>query len=357
MLIAKKPQLGITPLGQRRTAGFTLVELLVVIAIIGILVALLLPAVQAAREAARRSQCMNNLKQMALALHNHHDTIGALPAGAVMSGSTGIGSLNYHNGWTREIMPFSEDAALADLYDPDIAVTHRTDPGAKAFRETQVPMYTCPSDLPMVLGNPSSGPGNSILFMTSSYKGNAGRGDGFVTWYLLEDLPEKSRGKGTGCIWGWRGPLHAVAMDNSVSLRPEKFKSISDGLTHTLLVAEGANRYQPRRPYWAYTWGNCLLSQPTAQPRTLLGDYEACTALPEDNNGQSQFTPLSGRSRRACMSGWYAFHPGGMNGAMCDGSVDYISFDMDLHVFSCMGSIAGQDGENIADQVSTGGRR
>ncbi|QDU89640.1 Type II secretion system protein G precursor [Pirellulimonas nuda] len=339
-----------------RRSGFTLVELLVVIAIIGILVALLLPAVQAAREAARRSQCTNNLKQMALALHNHHDTKGGLPAGNVMSIGNNIGSADYFTGWTREIMPFSEDAVLSSLYDPDVKITSTTDPGAKRFRETPVPLYTCPSDMPMALQTPESGVGTNIQFMTASYKGNAGRGDGFVTWYLMENLPERTRPKGTGCIWGWRGPLHAVALDNSNSLRREKFKNIVDGLSHTLLVAEAANEYEPRRPLWAYTWGNYLLGQPTAQPRTLVGDYQACVAFGEENNSQAQFTPISGRSRRACMSAWYSFHPAGMNGAMCDGSVDFLGFDMDLHVFSCLGSIAGEDGENLADQVSTGGR-
>jgi len=341
---------------RQRTAAFTLVELLVVIAIIGILVALLLPAVQAAREAARRTQCTNNLKQIGIALHNHHDSKGTFPPGNVMD-NVRIGDSDYFTGWTREIMPFSENPALFDLYDPDIQITHPTDPQAKMFRETQVPAYTCPSDAPMALGLPESGPGRNIHFMSSSYRGNAGRGDGFVTWYLMENLPEKTRPKGTGCIWGWRGPLHAVLADGSGDLKPEKFSKIADGTSKTLLAAEGANRYEPRRTYWAYTWGNYLLSQPTAQARTLVGDYKECEAFGEDRNGQTRFTPISGRSNRACMSSWYAFHPGGMNGVMCDGSVTFIQLDMDLHVFACMGSINGQDGENIPDQISTGGRR
>src|SRR5690606_19664912 len=128
-------------------------------------------------------------------------TKGALPAGNEMSSGTAtINAAGYFTGWTREIMPFSEVDALANLYDPSIVITSTTDPGAKLFRESEVPMYTCPSDLPMGLGQPAAGPGSALQFMSASYKGNAGRGDGFVTWYLLEDLPEKGRGKGTGCI-------------------------------------------------------------------------------------------------------------------------------------------------------------
>src|SRR5438067_13078670 len=99
--------------GPRR--AFTLVELLVVIAIIGVLVALLLPAVQSARESARRMSCMNNLKQTGIALHNHHDSYGTFPAGGVTNGtccSTQSGAT-----WTIYILPFIEQQTLYDKYD------------------------------------------------------------------------------------------------------------------------------------------------------------------------------------------------------------------------------------------------
>ena len=90
--------------------GFTLVELLVVIAIIGILIALLLPAVQAAREAARRMQCTNNLKQLALACHNHHDTNGELPSGTMCDPSRG----SFGFSWIAQVLPHIEMESLYD---------------------------------------------------------------------------------------------------------------------------------------------------------------------------------------------------------------------------------------------------
>ena len=330
---------------NRSDRAFTLVELLVVIAIIAMLVTLLLPAVQAAREAARRAQCMNNLRQISLALHNYHSARTTFPAGNLMSGSN-IGSADYFGGWTREIMPFAEDTALRSLYLNDVPITA---PEAKLFRETTVPMFNCASDHQDQLAQPHSGPAASIddaLFRTSSYRGNAGRGDGFVTWYLYEDLPGKGEPPApSGLHKGWRGPLHAQLTDGAKDpgtylLRRESIKDIVDGTSKTLLAAESTNIFPRRRTFWAYTWGNYLLSQTVAQPRTFSGDYFACRELGEVSTPN---TAISGRSFRTCMSAWYSNHPGGMNSAFCDGAGKWISMDIDRNVFAAMGSIAGEE--------------
>jgi prepilin-type N-terminal cleavage/methylation domain-containing protein len=128
------------PLHSRRRA-FTLVELLVVIAIIGILVALLLPAVQAAREAARRTQCQNNLKQMGLAMHNHHDTFKKFPSGGLNWSSprtftatgTPAGHATQAWGWAYQILPFIEQPSLWK------------EPNDATVASTPVPGYNCPS--------------------------------------------------------------------------------------------------------------------------------------------------------------------------------------------------------------------
>lgn len=117
----------------RRDRGFTLVELLVVIAIIGILVALLLPAIQAAREAARRSQCANNLKQIGIAVHNYHDTRRELPPMRIIDGD---------RTWLALIMPYLEEGVAADLWDPQRGCFY--DQTLEA-RTAIVPSYYCPS--------------------------------------------------------------------------------------------------------------------------------------------------------------------------------------------------------------------
>src|SRR3954447_11754276 len=101
----------------RRRLAFTLVELLVVIAIIGVLVALLLPAVQQAREAARRMSCTNSLKQIGIALHNHHDVKLSFPPGALNTGHNGT---PVYTTWTVEILPFIEQQALYQQYRQDL---------------------------------------------------------------------------------------------------------------------------------------------------------------------------------------------------------------------------------------------
>jgi prepilin-type N-terminal cleavage/methylation domain-containing protein len=134
---------------DKSRVGFTLVELLVVIAIIGILVALLLPAVQAAREAARRSECTNNLKQIGVALHNYHDTHKMFPPGWIpQTGMPGGGS-GYAWGWGTAILPFMEQASLPDQiqYGKITIYAAAGDPAILPLMQTPIAPYRCPSDV------------------------------------------------------------------------------------------------------------------------------------------------------------------------------------------------------------------
>src|SRR6188508_3203738 len=133
----------------RGSRAFTLVELLVVIAIIGILVALLLPAIQAAREAVRRTSCSNNLKQIGLALHNHHDVLGYLPPGSIQAAATPQEAhvqlkipITVNHGWGALLFPFMEQKNLADQYRFD--VDWRDTPN-QIVRETHLSMMYCAS--------------------------------------------------------------------------------------------------------------------------------------------------------------------------------------------------------------------
>jgi len=338
---------------QSTMRGFTLVELLVVIAIIGVLVALLLPAIQAAREAARRTQCQNNLKQMGLAILNYESSNGKLPPGVIKNNPGQNASGHYYSGWSHDLLPYAEDATLRDLYVDNIPITATTpvnDPKviqAKQFRETYVPMYQCPSDQSPELVRPASGPATA-LFRTSSYRGCAGRTDGFVTWDLWEDMPSQGQTKPSGAHRGWRGPLYALlghlppnVPRPAYELGPCLVKHITDGTTKTLLVGEYTNiDHRPRGSFWAYTYGSYALSQTVTQPRVFMAEYNKCIALGESG---TLGAPNYSTSGRVCKRSWWSMHPGGMNTVMCDGSSDFVSFDIDLNLFASMGSIAGGD--------------
>src|SRR5690606_839337 len=191
-----------------RRHAFTLVELLVVIAIIGILVALLLPAVQSAREAARRMQCQNNLKQLGLALHNYHDALQAFPPSSVWPDESQIASKNNGNlgpTWVILILPYLEQQALHDAFDLNQSICAEYN---RAPRSVQLATMLCPSD-----------GFNRRPFKGSSSGDTSNLGDDWARGNYGANASLAALRKGSGISdgatetsGGWKSPLHRGIM-------------------------------------------------------------------------------------------------------------------------------------------------
>jgi prepilin-type N-terminal cleavage/methylation domain-containing protein/prepilin-type processing-associated H-X9-DG protein len=323
---------------KRSSRAFTLVELLVVIAIIGILVALLLPAVQAAREAARRMQCSNNLKQMSLAAHNHLTAAGHLPAGGW--GWYWIGDPDKGNGWQQpggwmyNLLPYVEQQNLHGLQSNQTGAARLA--AATQMIQTPLPSFNCPTRrrTKLYLIGTSDGRQRQPCFSNkhetgarSDYAANGGDvytdassgGNGMLHYYGPDNYANGVSGQARNEFDAMAKISNGISFPGSTIEQPE----ISDGLSNTLLYAE---KYVPADMYETATNG---------------GDNESMYI--GDNGDNVRWTGASylPRQDRRGYDTWTIFgsaHPGNFNAAMCDGSVRQVSYDVDAEVIRRAGN-------------------
>jgi prepilin-type N-terminal cleavage/methylation domain-containing protein/prepilin-type processing-associated H-X9-DG protein len=312
------------------STGFTLVELLVVIAIIGTLIGLLLPAVQSAREAARRSQCTSNLKQWGLAMHNHHDATGYLPYGNNRVNPPGAESSQPNTRPARRtfvvsLWPYLEQADLFAAYNPSRGFweTSVNTSGLSnlAVSATKASHYYCPSDRPGAMWR-----GNSFVHCRLNYVTNWGPN----VFYAA--------GK-RQAPFGWSGflPPSAGGWASFIPYRT-KFADITDGTSKTLLMSE--LRFPPRDE--STDIRGCGLNDEgtpwfMAVTTPNSGEDESNATGSTCNNSETPDMPcrMAGNVAIAARSR----HPGGVNTVMCDGSVGFVQNTITLTNWAAMSTM------------------
>ena len=329
-----------------KTAGgvspraFTLVELLVVIAIIAALIGLLLPAVQSAREAARRVQCSNNLRQLALGLLTHESAMRRFPAGYVsQSGRTPVDSGTLDRppgtGWGLLVAAYIEEAGRAGGYRPDVGLGIG-DPTNRAVVSASPAVFRCPSDSgtpePFAVLDLGGAPHPSgAVLGRSSYVGNAGHAE---PW--------------GGPIESWEGLANGPLFRNSWLT----VQQITDGLSQTVFLGEHSQRKSQKA--WAGTLPGAA-SHPTPRFVALSGnvpepDAAATLLLAHSGPAASEpgvIHPPNDRIGHVCQM--YSEHPGGCNVSFGDGGVRFIRDSIDPRIWAALSSING------AEVVSGGG--
>lgn len=321
-------------LAKRYVRGFTLVELLVVIAIIGILVALLLPAVQAAREAARRMSCSNNLKQIGLALHNYHDTSGSFPPGAIHPRGVTSKSWSIH----ARLLPFLEQENLQDLVDWSLPYSAQGE-----VTQTRVETYFCPSD-----PGDRERPDGAITHYPLTYGVNMG------TWFVFNP---NSQSGGNGLVY-----------PNSKT----RFRDVIDGTSTTLAFAEvkawspylrdGGNPGISYAPIPAADsvsslggnfkvdsghteWVDGRVHQTgftgTFTPNTLVTHSTGSDTYDVDFNSSREGDTTNQLTYGAVTS--RSYHPGGVQVALTDGSARFVSEDIDITTWRALTTRAGSE--------------
>jgi prepilin-type N-terminal cleavage/methylation domain-containing protein len=331
----------------RHARGFTLVELLVVIAIIGILIALLLPAVQAAREAARRMQCTNHLKQLGVALHAYHEAVRTLPSGVYNQyAANGNANVNNRHVWIESLFPYIEATATYDLLDFD-KPTNVTPNSGVLLNNSFASCLMCPTDsgAGMIdnLPDPQYRPGPAGTFtLGASYSPSGGPcgmwpGGGYSGCQMAPanipgDASYNCKGTTASSTLGYHAGLARYGSPGMFAAGDVAytFKDCQDGLSHTFLVGETLPHGHPHRAYI-----NSLLNVATTNnpPNNLIPYIKQCWGPFTVNSAKENMCQMYG-------NGFNSMHVGGLNMAMADGSIQWINQDIEYVAWNLLGDKA-----------------
>ena len=340
--------------GNRRKA-FTLVELLVVIAIIGVLVALLLPAVQAAREAARRAQCTNNLKQMGLALNNHVSALGTFPQGGTdpwhdEGAANGSNRFSKGYGWLVQILPYVENQNLQNVSKGYGAGDKQRD---LDVRKTPVSMYFCPSRRMNVVrigpkGAEDCSQGCALNDYASATPAHPDPTppDAAKVVAQFADPSSMTQGDQEKSFWQLtthgsvtKGKQYYGVMTRTVAAEPCKPKHITDGLSNTIAIGEKrvmSDLYESGDwcddVGWTDGWDPDIIRYTGSQPGP---DVPVGTPRPTTEKLDFGFN-------------FGAVHPSGFNVVYADGHVATIQYDINLATFNYLGHRS--DGQNASTE-------